>query len=93
MKKISTQNNFEVLSILEEQMPLTLEEGEIPQSQDQSWEENKEISETNQGSPAASLSPTYVEMAKKRNQWLILVHLMKNLLRGPKKKDADHTRQ
>ena len=32
MKEITTQNNFEVLSIPEEQVPSTLEEGELPQS-------------------------------------------------------------
>ena len=35
IKEITTQNNFDVLSNLEEQVPIVLEEGEVPQSQDQ----------------------------------------------------------
>ena len=66
MKEITTQNNFEVLSIPEEQVPSTLEQGELPQSQDQSREENKEISKTNQGSLDDGLSPTYAEMEKRK---------------------------
>ena len=35
MKEITTQNNFDVMCNLEEQVPLVLEEGEFPQYQDQ----------------------------------------------------------
>ena len=38
MKEITTQNNFEVLSIPEEQVLSALEEGELPQSQVQTLE-------------------------------------------------------
>ena len=66
MKEVTTQNIFEILSILEEQMPSILEEGEVPQYQDQIREENKELAESNQGSSADGHSPTYAEMEKKK---------------------------
>ena len=65
MKEISTQNNFEVLSTPDEQVPSSLEEGELPQFQVQR-EENKATSETFQGYSIDGLSPTYAEMAKKK---------------------------
>ena len=65
MKEITTQNNFEVLSIPEEQVPSILEEGEVPLFQDHTQEENKELVESNQGSPADGHSPIYAEMEKK----------------------------
>ena len=58
MKEITTQNNFKVLSIPEEQEASILEEGEVPQYQDQIQEENKELDESNQGSPTDGHSPT-----------------------------------
>ena len=66
MKEIITQNNFEVLSIPEEQVQTILEEGEVPPSQDRIREENKELAYSNQGSPTNVHSPTYVEMAKRK---------------------------
>ena len=59
MKDISTQNNFEILSIPKEQVPSSLEEGELPQSQDHIQEENKELTKSNQDSPIDGHSPTY----------------------------------
>ena len=89
MKEITTQNNYEVMSIPEEQVPSILEEGEVPQSQDQTQEENKKLAESNQGSLDDGNSPKYAEMEKKRNPWITLVLPMKIALRGPKKKDAN----
>ena len=66
MKEITTQNNYEVMSIPEEQVPSILEEGEVPQYQDQIREENKELAKSNQGSPLDGHSPTYAKMAKKK---------------------------
>ena len=66
MKEIITQNNFDVLSIPEEQVPSILEEGQVPPSQDQIREENKELAESNQGSSANGHSPTYAKMEKKK---------------------------
>ena len=54
------------MSILEEQVPSILEEGEVPQYQDQIREENKELAESNQGSPTDGHSPTYAKMEKKK---------------------------
>ena len=45
MKEITTQNNFKIQSISEEQVPSILEEGEVPQYQDPILEENKELVE------------------------------------------------
>ena len=86
MKEISSQNNFEVLSILEEQMLSVLEEGEVPQPQNQTSEEVKGPAEPNLGTPADGNSPTYTEMEKKRNLWTIMAHPMKIPLRGLPKK-------
>ena len=66
MKEPSSQNNFEVLSITEEQVLLVLEEGEIPQPQNQTSEEVKGPTETNIGSPVDGHSPTNAKMAKKK---------------------------
>ena len=66
MKEVTTQHNFDVMSIPEEQ-PSVLEEGEVPQSQDQTREENRASAESNLGSPVDGHSPTYVEMEKKEN--------------------------
>ena len=63
MKESITKNNFEVLSIPEDQ---TLEEGEVPQTQIQSSEEDKGH-ESKLNTPVEGNSPTYAEMAKKRN--------------------------
>ena len=42
MNEVTTQNNFDVLSIPKEQ-PSVLEEGEVTQAQDQPREENKAL--------------------------------------------------
>ena len=62
MKESITKNNFEVLSIPEDQ---TLEEGEVPQTQIQTSEEDKGL-ESELNTPVEGHSPTYVEMAKKK---------------------------
>ena len=49
MTEITTQNNFEVLSITEEQVLSALKEGELPQSQVQIREENKDLPMVNSG--------------------------------------------
>ena len=79
MKEITTQNNFDALSNSEEQVPSVFEEGEVPHSLDEIQEENKESTETNIGSPTDRQSPTYAEMAKKRNLWIHLALLKKIL--------------
>ena len=65
MKEISSQNNFEVLSIPEEQVLSVLEEGDVPQSQNQASEEVNFLVELDLGTPADGHSPTYAEMEKK----------------------------
>ena len=66
MKEISSQNNFEVLSIPGDQVPLVLEEGEINQSQNQTSEEVTGSVETDLTIPKEGHSPTYLDMAKKK---------------------------
>ena len=66
MKEPSTQNNFEVLSIPEEQVLTILEEGEVPQSQFQTNEEVKGPAKTDLNIPVEGHSPTFAEMAKKK---------------------------
>ena len=58
MKDITSQNNFEVLRNLEEQVLPVLEEGQVQQSQDQIREENKESVESDFGTPDDGSSPT-----------------------------------
>ena len=62
MKESITKNNFEVLSIPEDQ---TLEEGEVPQTQIQTSEEDKGL-ESELNTPVEGHSPTYAEMVKKK---------------------------
>ena len=62
MKESITKNNFEVLSILEDQ---TLEEGEVPQTQIQTSEKDKGL-ESELNTPVEGHSPTYAKMAKKK---------------------------
>ena len=85
MTKISSQNNFEVLSIPEEQVLSVLEEGEVPTSHNQISDEAIGLVEP-LNSPVEGHSPTYAEMEKKRNLWTILAHLMKIPSRGHPKK-------
>ena len=62
MKESMTQNNFEVLSIPKDQ---TLKEGEVPQTQIQTSEEDKGY-ESEINTPVEGHSPTYAEMEKKK---------------------------
>ena len=59
MKELSSQNNFEVLNIPEEQVLSVLEEGEVPQPQSRTSEEDKGPVEPNLGTPTEVHSPTY----------------------------------
>ena len=59
MKEPSSQNNFELLSIPEEQVLLVLEEGEVPQFQTQISEEVKSFVEPTLNTPVEGHSPTY----------------------------------
>ena len=93
MKEPMTQNNFEVLSIPEDQVLLVLEEGEITQSQNQTSEEVIGSVETDLTIPMEGHSPTYPDMAKKRNLWTILAHPMKIPLRGLPKKGKNLIRR
>ena len=54
-----TQNTFEVLSILEEQSILSIEEGEVPQTQIQTSEEVKGHVEPKLNNLVEGHSPTY----------------------------------
>ena len=83
--EIQSQNNYEVLSIPEEQVLSVLEEGEVPTPHNQLSEEAIGSVEP-LSSPMEGHSPTYAEMEKKRNLWTILAHLMKIPLRGLSKK-------
>ena len=77
LKEPSTQNNFAVLSIPEEQVLSVLEEGEIPLSPIQLNEEVRSSPEPALKIPVEGHSPTYAKMAKNRNLLTILVHLKK----------------
>ena len=92
MKESMTQNNFEVLSIPEDQLFSTFEEGEVPQTQIQTSEEDKGH-ESELNTPVEGHSPTYAEMAKKGNLLTILVHLKKIQQRGHPKKGVNLKRQ
>ena len=75
LKEPMTQNSFEVLSIPEDQLLSTLEEGEVPQTQIQTSEEVRGLAEPDLNTPMEGHSPTYAEMAKKKETsgqfWLI----------------------
>ena len=79
MTELSSQNNFEVLRIPEEQVISVLEEGEVPTPHNQLSEEAIGSVEP-LSSPAKGHSPTYAKMTKKRNIWTILALQMKILL-------------
>ena len=89
MKESITKNNFEVLSIPEDQ---TLEEGEVPQTQIQTSEEDKGL-ESELNTPVEGHSPTYAEMAKKKNLWTILALQMKIILVSHPKKGRNLSRR
>ena len=65
MKEISSQNNFELLSVPEDQVPLVLEEVEFPQPQNQIREGVKQPVEPALGTHANGHSPTYADMKKR----------------------------
>ena len=66
LKELSTQNNFAVLSIPEEQVLIVLEEGEVPLSPIQSNVEVSGSVEPTINTPVEGHSPTHAEMAKKK---------------------------
>ena len=93
MKEPSTQNNFAVLSIPEEQVLSVLKEGDVPISPFQLNEEVRSSPEPALKIPVEGHSPTYVEMEKKINLLTILVHLKKINQRSHPKKGENLKRQ
>ena len=93
MKEPSSQNDFEVLSIPEEQVILVLEEGEFPQFPTQTSEEFRVPTKLDLNTPMEGHSPTYLEMEKKRNLWTILALQMKILLVSHPKKGENLSRR
>ena len=74
MKEISSQNNFKVLSIPEEQVISVLEEGEVPQPQNETIEDVKGPTKPYLSTLVEGHSSTYAEMEKKETYgqfWLI----------------------
>ena len=73
------QNNFEVLSIPEDQLLSTLEEVQVPQTQIQTSEEDKDH-ESEFNTPMEGRSPTYAEMATKKSNLRTILALQMKIL-------------